>query len=695
VTLIKSPMATERPALPASSSSSLDELDVTCPMEVSFRSGRVFVFGGLQVAGDQLVCWGDDGSGAYTGTFTITASADHRTCPSSLSSLSTCVMQDIAGVASDVVGPVVGGASITSPAACVSIPFKFERGDVTPVRAYSVTFHLSPELAACGARATEGSYLSSVSNTQFFLTDNGGGSYTADCSILGPVCGATGSGTLFSLQLGAAAGVSSGTGVVVVDAVTVRSCSNGPVPGDPGPNGYVPIQTTAPASIQSLTATQVKTGNPVPSSTTGIQLSWSPPAPGLSVSVVRKGFGNYPFYQRGSSPGSAPSPPASLADALSHGWDGLACQGGQCSASCSSGSCASTGMLDATASRDFLYYDVFARDVFGNASAPSNMTPGTLSYDLGDVSDGSTTCSGDDHVDMADISLLGAHYGASVASSSSYACLDVGPTTDYSVDARPAPDGRVSFEDLVVMAINFSVVSAPQFAARPAPFATDAASLALPATLPAVGQTFDAAVMLDGAGDAQAVSVRLAYDAAVLEQVGVAGGTLLDAQGRPSAVLSSGPGDVDAALLGAGPGIAGHGPVARVTFRVKAPGDGQLAIAGVSARDVRNRPVAVAGVDAGAVADARTGLGLVFPNPFRDAVEIRMSLRRDGAANLAVYDVAGRRVRTLLHGLQPAGARTVAWDGCDDAGLKLAPGAYVVRLEAADRRESRTLRLVR
>jgi flagellar hook assembly protein FlgD len=49
----------------------------------------------------------------------------------------------------------------------------------------------------------------------------------------------------------------------------------------------------------------------------------------------------------------------------------------------------------------------------------------------------------------------------------------------------------------------------------------------------------------------------------------------------------------------------------------------------------------------------------------------------------------------LLSGSQPAGARTVTWDGRDDSGVRMAPGAYVVRMEMANRRESRTVRLVR
>ncbi len=687
VILIKTPQdGVSRGAAPARATSSTG--DGSCSMEVSFRCARVFTVGGQQLVGDQLVISGDE-TGTSAGTFQVTTSTLSVRCPNPGSPLSSLRLLDVGAAASDVVQPVVGGASITPASTCVSIPFSIVRLDATPARAFSVTFHLSAELATCGASVVEGDYLSSVAGTQLFTTDNGGGSFTVDCGILGPVCGATGSGRLFTLQLSAAAGVSSGMGSVVVDAVTLRDCSNQPVPASPGATGFVPVQLTSPPPLAGLSAVQVKSGNPQPSSTTGVQLSWSPVSPAaLGLWLGRKG---YDYYAAKS-----PALPTSPSDALARGWSNAACISGRCSTtSCSSGACTTTGMLDQPPSRDFLYYVAFVIDAFGNASPVSNMTAGTLDYHLGDVSDGSATCSGDDHVDIADVSLLGSHYGTSVAAGAAYSCLDVGPTTDFSVDGRPLLDGKIGFEDFMMFAINFSVVSSPRLSARPMAAATDAVRLTVPATLPAVGSTFDAAIAVDGAGNAQGMSVRLDYDHAVLEQVGVASGALLDAQGRAGLVLSSGPGDVDAALLGAGPGIAGSGELARVTFRVKSAGDANLALAGVSARDVANHPVPLAGVDAGAVADARTGLGFLFPNPFHEAIEIRLSLRRDGPAKLAVYDVAGRKVRVLLQGVQPAGARTVSWDGRDDAGLKLASGAYLVRLEAAGRNETRTVRLVR
>ena len=111
------------------------------------------------------------------------------------------------------------------------------------------------------------------------------------------------------------------------------------------------------------------------------------------------------------------------------------------------------------------------------------MTPGTLNYYLGDVSNGVATCAGDDHVNMADLSLLGANYGITLPSASPVECLDVGPTTDHSTDGRPLTDNMLEFEDLVIFALNFGAVSNPIVASRaePAPATGDAERLAVAA----------------------------------------------------------------------------------------------------------------------------------------------------------------------------------------------------------------------
>jgi flagellar hook assembly protein FlgD len=49
---------------------------------------------------------------------------------------------------------------------------------------------------------------------------------------------------------------------------------------------------------------------------------------------------------------------------------------------------------------------------------------------------------------------------------------------------------------------------------------------------------------------------------------------------------------------------------------------------------------------------------------------------------LAIYDLAGRLVRTLVAGPLAAGEHEAVWDGCDDAGRAQASGSYLARLDA-------------
>ena len=83
------------------------------------------------------------------------------------------------------------------------------------------------------------------------------------------------------------------------------------------------------------------------------------------------------------------------------------------------------------------------------------------------------------------------------------------------------------------------------------------------------------------------------------------------------------------------------------------------------------------------------------PNPFHGETEIRLSLDQACHVELAVFDVRGRRVTTLLEGTQATGARTVRWDATDSHGFSLPSGVYFYRLTAGDLVETKKLILER
>jgi outer membrane protein assembly factor BamB len=68
-----------------------------------------------------------------------------------------------------------------------------------------------------------------------------------------------------------------------------------------------------------------------------------------------------------------------------------------------------------------------------------------------------------------------------------------------------------------------------------------------------------------------------------------------------------------------------------------------------------------------------------FPNPFSSRLSVSFSLPAPGRAAVTVYDIAGRRVRSLCEGTFSAGRHSVVWNGRMDGGRRAPAGMYLVR----------------
>ncbi|MBU0710714.1 T9SS type A sorting domain-containing protein [bacterium] len=71
-----------------------------------------------------------------------------------------------------------------------------------------------------------------------------------------------------------------------------------------------------------------------------------------------------------------------------------------------------------------------------------------------------------------------------------------------------------------------------------------------------------------------------------------------------------------------------------------------------------------------------------FPNPFNPLTSIAFELPVGNDIHLAVYNMLGQEVRTLVNEHRPAGYHSVQWDGRDDFGKSLSSGIYFYRIEA-------------
>jgi hypothetical protein len=86
-------------------------------------------------------------------------------------------------------------------------------------------------------------------------------------------------------------------------------------------------------------------------------------------------------------------------------------------------------------------------------------------------------------------------------------------------------------------------------------------------------------------------------------------------------------------------------------------------------------------VGAGPLAPAN-GLAQNYPNPFNPQTTIAFSLAQRANVHLAIYDVNGALVHTLVNGVRPAGPSSASWDGRDMNGALVSSGVYFYKLVA-------------
>ena len=89
------------------------------------------------------------------------------------------------------------------------------------------------------------------------------------------------------------------------------------------------------------------------------------------------------------------------------------------------------------------------------------------------------------------------------------------------------------------------------------------------------------------------------------------------------------------------------------------------------------------------------GLDANYPNPFNSETQIAYTLPEAGLVELAIYNVGGQRIRTLVQGVQEMGRYQTVWDGRSDNGAALASGVYLSRLSSPQGMQVRRMLLLR
>jgi hypothetical protein len=169
----------------------------------------------------------------------------------------------------------------------------------------------------------------------------------------------------------------------------------------------------------------------------------------------------------------------------------------------------------------------------------------------------------------------------------------------------------------------------------------------------------------------------------------------LNGDGKPDLAVVNYNSSTVSALRGNGDGTfgartdfgTGTNPISVAIGDLNGDGKPDLAVANYSSSTVSvliNTGVGVTGVGPTPTGPPRAfELLAPRPNPCRGRSEIRFFLPSARAVEVAIFDVAGRRVRSWVWGEGlPAGPQAVTWDGLDGSGARAGSGLYFVRVRA-------------
>ena len=87
-----------------------------------------------------------------------------------------------------------------------------------------------------------------------------------------------------------------------------------------------------------------------------------------------------------------------------------------------------------------------------------------------------------------------------------------------------------------------------------------------------------------------------------------------------------------------------------------------------------------------------------YPNPFNSRTMIEYSIPGKGArkkVSLIIYDMLGKKVKTVVNEIQGPGEHAVMWEGRDDRGVEVSSGMYIYRIECNGLTLNRKMLLVR
>ncbi len=74
-------------------------------------------------------------------------------------------------------------------------------------------------------------------------------------------------------------------------------------------------------------------------------------------------------------------------------------------------------------------------------------------------------------------------------------------------------------------------------------------------------------------------------------------------------------------------------------------------------------------------------LSNAYPNPFNPTTNFNFTIAQSGLVRIAIYNILGQKIKTLINTEMQAGSYKATWDGTDNYGTHVSSGIYFYRME--------------
>ena len=84
-----------------------------------------------------------------------------------------------------------------------------------------------------------------------------------------------------------------------------------------------------------------------------------------------------------------------------------------------------------------------------------------------------------------------------------------------------------------------------------------------------------------------------------------------------------------------------------------------------------------------------------YPNPFNPSTNINFDIGNTSKVSLIIFDILGRKVKTLVNEIKQKGSYHIQWNGKNESGTILPSGIYIMQLNAGGVQISKSMLLLK